>query len=672
MTWPPVDLDPEVLTALVERSRAIGADPSLVIHGGGNTSAKGEVADHLGRAREVLWVKGSGADLAGSDLADYPGLWLDDLRALRPHEGMDDDRMTDLLRVAMVDPSTRRPSIETLLHAFLPYRHVDHVHADAIVALTKSPDAPSVVATALGERVAFVPWIRPGHTLARIVADAAATSDAVVLAHHGLVTWADDSDECLRRTRELVDRAEAYLAETCGSLDPLPPADAPSSEVELDPADLDALLLRLRGALCRRKRVVLRVDRRGRPVADRSDVQAVAAAGVATADHMLRMGPWAAVLGRDDGVTAVVDEFEDRYQEYFARQKAAVPEGFGMHDPAPRAVLVPGLGTVSSGRDERAASVVADVVAHSTAVAARAIDAFGAAATMSEEEIFAVDYWPLELYKLTLAPPPPELAGHVVCVTGAASGIGREVAVHLSRLGAILVAGDLDGDGLAAMADQLEAEGRCRPELTVGDVSEEAVVEAMVSAGVRRFGGIDGFVVNAGIAPSARLLDLTLAEWRRVMDVNLTSAMLLTRAALRVLATQGIGGSLVYIASKNAFAPGAGFAAYSASKAGMVQLMRIAAIEGGSIGVRANAVNPDAVFEGSRLWSADVRHERAAAHGVGETELEAYYASRNVLGSTISAAHVAHAAAYLLSERSSRTTGTVLPVDGGVPAAFPR
>lgn len=660
----------DVLGQLVDRSRSIGADTSLVVHGGGNTSAKGHAADHLGRVREVLWVKGTGADMASSGPGDYPGLWLDELRALRDLDEMTDERMTEHLRIAQVDPGARRASIETLLHAFVPYPHVDHVHADSIVTLTKAPDAPAVVAAALGDRVGYLPWIRPGFALGKLVAGMA-TLDGVVLGHHGLVTWADDTEGCLTRTRALVERADAYLSEVLGA--PVASAAAGGPEADaLDGEQLEELLLRLRGAVCTRARKVLRVDRRLRPIADRPDVADVAAAGVATADHMMRMRPWAAVIERADVPAQAVEAFQTRYEQFFRRHESDVAPGFSMHDPAPAAMLVPGVGAVAAGRDERQCTVVADVLLHTAAVGARARDAFGSVDAMDEGDVFAFDYWPMELYKLTLAPSPPELAGHVVCVTGAASGIGRAVAVRLARAGAHLVVGDLDGEGLGLVADEVERSGSARPECTVGDVSEDAVVDAMVSAGVRRFGGIDGVVVNAGVATQASLADLATDEWRRTIDANLTSAMLLTRAALRAMRTQGLGGSIVYVASKNAFGPGSGFGAYSVSKAGMVQLMRVAAIEGGPLGVRANAVNPDAVFEGSRLWSEELRRERAAVHGVAPGELEAFYAGRNLLGSRVGPSDVANAVEFLLSGRSVSTTGAVLPVDGGVVGAFPR
>jgi NAD(P)-dependent dehydrogenase (short-subunit alcohol dehydrogenase family) len=295
-----------------------------------------------------------------------------------------------------------------------------------------------------------------------------------------------------------------------------------------------------------------------------------------------------------------------------------------------------------------------EIAAHTHATVAATRDRFGGASWLSEEEVRDFVEWPLELYKLTLAPPPPELEGHVAIVTGAASGIGREVTTDLSARGAEVVTADLhDAD-------------------VEGDLSDDDVAAELVRLTTDRFGGLDAVVFCAGVAATGGLVDVSGQEWRRSLEVNLTSHFLLTKRVWPVLREQGIGGSLVYVASKNAFAPGAGFGPYSVAKAGLVQLARIAALEGGSIGVRANAVNPDAVFGGSRLWSEEVRRERAAAHGVHVEELEAFYAGRSLLGHEVTARDVAETVAFLVSDRSRSTTGAVIPVDGGVPGAFPR
>jgi len=643
------------LERLVARSRLIGADRSLVLHGGGNTSTKLVEADHLGRERRVIRIKGSGSDLATCEAGHFPGLWLDELLPLRERASLSDEEMLAYLTRCLVDPGAPRPSVETLLHAFLPAAHVDHVHADAICALANAPDPEAAVHEALGEDVAVVDYIRPGFELSRRVAELA-DQRAVVLTHHGLVTWGEAHEESYGLLLELVSRARDHLKQRGADL-------AVAFPPEHGPAGGDLSLARLRGRLSRRRRQVLAVDAGQRDLADRPDAAELAAER-GTPDHMLRIGIRSCVL--DGDVDDPVGEFERWYTGFFERNADG---GTSMLSPEPRVFLVRGLGCVAAAPDAATARQRLELAAHSHRTVAATRDAFGGSSWLSERDVFGFDYWPLELYKLTLLPPPLELAGSIVAVTGAASGIGKAVALDLAGRGAHLVLADRDGDALAAAAAPLPAD---RVHQVVGDLTEPDVVDAVLRGAIDRFGGIDGAVLNAGVASTGMLGELEEAEWRHSLEVNLTAHFNLTRKLWRVLREQGIGGSLVYIASKNAFAPGAGFGPYSVAKAGIVQLARIAAIEGGPLGIRANAVNPDAIFGDSRLFSAEVRAQRAAAHGVAPEELEAFYASRSLLGRSVEAADVAEAVAFLLSDRARATTGCVLTVDGGVAAAFPR
>lgn len=653
------------LHELVERSNRIGEDQSLVVYGGGNTSAKGTIVDHLGREQQVMWVKGSGADMRGSIESDYPGLRLAELVALRDREVMSDEEMTDLVTRALLDPSSRRPSIETLLHAFLPFTHIDHVHADAICALTNHAEGRKVTLEALGEGFAYVDWMRPGFELSKVVGDLA-NYEGVVLAHHGLITWAEQSADCYQRTIDVVEQARAYVAEHSIADGPAPRhEDIPEEEVR-------RLLLHFRGAVSRTGHRVLRVDSRLRDVADHPKLTQIVGGSVSSADHMLRIKPYSLALDPHADVTEQVDTYRDAYEGYVERNRELLPEGFGAHDPMPRVALVPGLGAITTGSSLKDAGVAADIATHTHDVARTVADSFGTPEPLSEVETFRFDYWPMELYKLTLKPAPAEFAGRIVIVTGSASGIGRGIALHLGTLGASVVLADLDANGLDDVAQLLVDAGAPEPLTVAGDQSDSSVVDATVHRTIRHFGGLDGVVLNAGIGVTGNLEDLTDEQWRLAMDVNLTSAFLLTRESMRAMREQGMGGSLVYVASKNAFGPGAGFGAYSVSKAGMVQLMRIAALEGGKHGIRANAVNPDAVFDNSKLWDGGLREERAAAHGIAPEELEAFYASRNILGRGVTTSDVAESVAFFLSERSSRSTGSVLAVDGGVANAFPR
>ena len=655
------------LHQLVARSNRIGDDPSLVVYGGGNTSAKGLIFDHLGREQRVMWVKGSGADMRGSVDSDYPALRLDELLALRDRGAMSDEEMTDLVTRALLDPGARRPSIETLLHAFLPFTHIDHVHADAICAMTNHANGQQITREALGDGFAYVDWIRPGFELSSIVGDLA-HYEGVVLAHHGLVTWAEDSDACYQRTIEVVDRAREFVE--AHSIAPGPPArhdDVPDDELE-------KLLLHLRGAVSRTGHRVLRVDDRLREIADHPRLDTIVAGGVSSADHMLRIKPVSLALPSADAesVTEAVDSYVQQYESYVERNSELMPEGYSGHDPVPRVVLVPGVGAITTGQHMKDASVAADIALHTHSVARTVLEAFGDPKPLSDVETFRFDYWPMELYKLSLKPAPAEFSGRIAIVTGAASGIGRGIALFLARVGCSVALADLDAAGLDDVASAIVEAGGPDPIAIAGDQSDSDIVRRTVRSTVTHFGGLDGVVLNAGVGVTGSLTELTDAQWRSALDINLTSAFFLTRESMRVMREQGLGGSLVYVASKNAFGPGANFGAYSVSKAGMVQLMRIAALEGGSAGIRANAVNPDAVFDNSKLWDGGLREERAAAHGIAPEDLEDFYAARNLLKRRVTTSDVAESVAFLLSDRSSRTTGSVVTVDGGVAAAFPR
>ena len=654
------DLRP--LEELVSRSQRIGSDQSLVVYGGGNTSSKGEIKDHLGRLRKVLWVKGSGADMQYAIDRDYPALYLEELLALEEFKEMDDDLMVDYVTRALVDPTSRRPSIETLLHAFLPARHIDHVHADSICALTNHEKGESATREALGEGFAYVDWIRPGFELSKLVGTLK-DYEGVVLAHHGLVVWDENSDRCYQKTMDAVAKADRYL----DSLAKRP--ESKFTHRDVSNSELREILLKLRGKIG--KRQVLKVDKRLAEISKRQDLKEIVAGGAASADHMLRIRPFSLALDPaklEDGV----DQYRNNYQAYFDRHKETLPAGYSSHGNDPKVILYPGVGAITAAPTSKENQMLGDIAFHTHSVAARVRDCFGQGRTIPESEIFGFDYWPMELFKLKSRPAPKTFEGHIFIVTGAGSGIGRGIAIHLAKNGANLLLADISKDGLDEVAATIAKENGEKPHLLLADQSHEDEVKRTVEEAISHFGGIDGAVINAGVGVSGTLEELSLDKWNQGLAINLTSAFLLTKYTMASLRTQGMGGSLVYVASKNAFAPGAGFGGYSVSKAGMIQLMRIAALEGGAAGIRANAINPDAVFDNSQLWAGGIREQRAAAHGVKPEELEDFYASRNLLHARVRSIDVAETAAFLLSDHSSRTTGSVIAVDGGVAGAFPR
>lgn len=418
------------LDRLVNRSRRLGAFPELVVHGGGNTSSKLDEVDFAGRRRRVLRVKGSGTDLASIDADGFPGLFLDELRPLRARGTMSDEEMVGYLAHCMVEPGSRAPSIETLLHAFLPATHVDHVHADTICALTNHPGGRQAVASALGDEVAYVPYLRPGFDLSARVAELA-DARAVVLEHHGLVTWAETHEDSVDLTWELVDRAAAALGGASAQADVSRAPDLPELE-------LRQLLLVLRAELAHRGLgpCVLHVDRRQRGLADRPDAERIAREGRATPDHILRIGAHGLLVEGAGEVPGALDAFAAAHDEVLARHRHRLPDGQAAHPPVPRVALVPGLGCIAAGATPRAARINADLALRSHTVAAMTIDAFGELEWLDEQEAFDFDYWPLELRKLALAPAPPPLTGRIVAVPPSLDGLADD----LRRRGAVVTA----------------------------------------------------------------------------------------------------------------------------------------------------------------------------------------------------------------------------------------
>ncbi len=671
------------LDLLVYQSRLIGSEPQLVLWGGGNTSLKLEERDYRGRLCQVLRVKGSGSDLKAVEPRDFPAVRMDDVLALFEREEMSDEEMVEYLQFAMLDPRAPRPSIETLLHAFVPARSVVHSHADAILALTNNTRADAMLTELFGDELALVPYLRPGFRLSKLVGQAARSrSDlkGVVLLNHGLITWHDDPREAYRLHLEMVNRAARYGRPS--SISARPELAVPETSRRREIAARLAPLLR--GLVSREQPLIARFD-------DSEDVlrfvsgaalglertRAVLQAGAATPDHLLnvkRTALWIEPARLDDeqsleqGMRAAIESYRQDYHAYFEQYQQGEP----MLAPVPRVVLVAGLGMFTLGKDSRAAGISADIAHHTFAIMERA-EQTGAYRSLSPEEAFRAEYWPLELYKLQLAPPEKQLSRRVVLITGAAGAIGAAIAHRFAAEGAHVVCADID----QARAEELAAElTRAWPHNRALALAFDVAHEEAVGAAYRRilceYGGLDVLVSNAGIAHNAPLDALSLEDWQRSLAINATGHFLVVREALRVMKAQRLGGSLVFIATKNVPAPGKDFGAYSASKAAQAQLARVAALEGGPFGIRSNIINPDAIFSGSGLWSPQVRAERARSHGIDPSQLEEFYRQRNLLHVDVRAEDVAEAALFFASARSSRTTGAMLPVDGGLREAFPR
>lgn len=668
---------------LVYMSRLAGSDPSLVLWGGGNTSIKRNELDFRGRPTRVLRVKGSGSDLKSVRMQDFSGVRLDDALLLEARDEMSDEEMVAYLAQTLMEPGSPRPSIETLLHAFIPAAAVLHSHADAVVALTNTADGAAVLQRALGDSVIPIPYRRPGFLLSKEVAEAARARPGVrgvVLMNHGLVTWAETAREAYALHIEIVGRAEEYAAGQKRGRRVFGGVKTENVPVQERHRAAAALAPLLRGMLSQRQRVILRYDDDADILdfVNSEEADRLSQIGPATPDHLLNTKRLPVFVRpveptNTEAVAVALREALRRYEEeYLAYVDRQNHDGVVALPPEPRIVLVAGLGMWSCGRDVRAARIAGEIYHHTIAVMAGA-QAVGSYTSLSEEDAFQAEYWPMELYKLTLQPGERPLARRIALVSGAARGIGYAIAERFVSEGANVVLADIDGDGAAhsaAMLNERHGEGRCLA-LTLDVTDEREVAHAFETAGLA-YGGLDILVSNAGIALNGSLADMPLGTWERSLAVNATGHFLLTRESLRLMRGQDLGGSLIYIASKNVTAPGADFGAYSAAKAAEAQLARIAAIEGGPLKVRANILNPDAIFEGSGLFSQALRESRARAHGIAPEDLEEFYRRRNLLQARVFAEDVAAAALFLAGDESAKTTGAMLPVDGGVREAFPR
>ncbi|HEY0156548.1 MAG TPA: bifunctional rhamnulose-1-phosphate aldolase/short-chain dehydrogenase [Thermoanaerobaculia bacterium] len=647
---------------LVYQSRLVGMEEDLVLWGGGNNSVKAKGTDVLGNAIDVMYIKSSGSDMKSIVPKQFPAVRLDYIAPLRARtEDMSDQEMVDYLAKCLIDPASARPSIETLLHAFLPARAVLHTHADAILALTNNKGREETVRKCFGDDVIVVPYLRPGFRLSRDVADAfdrAPGASGLVLMNHGLITWGDSIEQAYVRHIELVTRAETFLSGAPGSQ---PGAGARRAE---SPSLQKAPPL-IRGLLGHR---ILEFDDSAEVLSflARGDAERVTRIGAATPDHLLYTKRFPLFV-RDDVATAL-----ERYKSDYEQWYRAHPSEFAMLDANPRVVLMPGVGMWTAGKDARAARIVRDIYRHTMRIITAA-EAAGGYETLNDHDAFHAEYWPLELYKLTLLPKEKELASRIVLVTGAASGIGRAVAERFAEEGAHVVVTDVDLSLAEEVAHSIVNKHGLRRAIALRlDVSLEGDVEEAFDAVVREYGGLDVVVSNAGISSFGSLDSLSTADWDRAFAVNARGHFLVSRAALRIMKEQKLGGTIVFNASKNVTAPGKEFGAYSVSKAAEAQLCRIVALEGGEHGIRANMLNPDAIFGGSRFWSDEMRAQRADAYGVDPEELPDFYRARTLLKVEVTADDVAEAALFLAGPRSAKTTGAMLPVDGGVKEAFPR
>ncbi len=669
----------------------IGAEDSLVLHGGGNCSVKTDVQGVLGETIPALFVKSSGCNMAAMQPDCYTGLNLGYLRRLRALPDMSDELMVRELMTHALDHRCATPSIEALVHAFMPGKFIDHTHPDAILALTNQNGGRELLREALGQGVIVLDYVKPGFRLARAAAQAYEANPgcrAMVLIHHGLISWGESARESYEITVDLVSRAEQFVADRASrSLVGIRSTSLADAE-----ARIERVTPIIRGMLAQRTGdpdrpyapVILEslVTREILDLLDSEQGRAIALSPALTSDHLIRtkvfplwvhVADFADLTKVREQVSEALRNYAREYDSYVERNAPRMPEGVRRLDSHPRVVLVPGLGALCAGCDAAAATVAKDITLHTLMTKAK-IFAMGAEYwALPEEDLFDMEYRGLQHAKLR-ENSHEQLGGRVAIVTGAAGAIGSGICEGLLENGCHVAATDLPGEGLEALGRQLQARFPGRVAELVLDVTDPESVRSAFREVIRKWGGVDLVVPNAGIALVSSLTEMDLEAFRRLERINTEGTLLVLAEAGRHFRLQGTGGDIVVVSTKNVFAPGAGFGAYSATKSAAHQLGRIASLEFADLGVRVNMVSPDAVFaHGERrsgLW-AEVGPDRMKARGLDAAGLEEYYRSRNLLKARVTARHVANAVIFFAT-RETPTTGATLPIDGGLPDSTPR
>jgi rhamnulose-1-phosphate aldolase/alcohol dehydrogenase len=677
---------------LLYRSNLLGSDVRITNYGGGNTSAKLQQTDPLsGESVDVLWVKGSGGDLGSMKLDGFATLYMEKLQALRKrYRGVAfEDELFAFLPHCTFNLNTRAASIDTPLHAALPFAHVDHMHPDAVIAIAAMTNSEVVTREVFDGRVGWLPWLRPGYELAERLAAYVKSHPSlrgIVLASHGLFTWGDSSELCFKNTVGLIEQAQKWLAKTQAERRTLVFGGA--ARCALSATERDATLARLlpaiRGQTSHNSAPkILRFDASAEAMefVNGRELEDLASLGTSCPDHFLRTKVKPLVLPESlhalEG-PALMSALADRlasyragYAAYYERCKQL--DSAAMRDPNPVVVLLPGVGMLTVAKDATAARIAGEFYQNAVNVMreANAVDRY---IGLPEQEAFDIEYWPLEEAKLQRLPRPRPLVGKVAIVTGAAGGIGQAVARRLLADGACVSLLDIDENALdTAHASLSDAFGPDQVRSVRCDVTNESSVRAAFAQVVLEYGGADILVSNAGIASAAPLEDTTLELWQRNHDILSTGYFLVGREAFRLMKAQGMGGSIVVVASKNGMVASNHASAYCAAKAAEIQLSRSFALEGAPLGIRSNVVNPDAVIRGSKIWTGRWSAERAAANKVDERDLEAFYRDRSLLKRSVLPEDVAEAVHYFAAEHlSAKSTGNILNVDAGNLAAFTR
>lgn len=673
---------------LLYRSNLLGADKRITNYGGGNTSAKVTQTDPLtGHPVEVLWVKGSGGDVGTIKLDGFATLYMEKLNSLKSiYKGVDDeDRMVGFLPHCTFNLNSRAASIDTPLHGFVPFKHVDHMHPDAIIAIAASKNSRDLTKQIFGDDIGWLPWRRPGFQLGLDLGAYVAAhpnSKGVVLESHGLFTWADDAKDCYELTLEIINKAISWFDQQTSGKEVFGGAATKSLNASERRAIAAKLMPEIRGKIGVAERKLGHFDDQAAVLefVNSNELQPLAALGTSCPDHFLRTKIRPLVLDFDpaqtdaDAIVATLDNALEAYRADYARyyNDCKHDNSPAMRDPNPVIFLIPGVGMLSFAKDKATARIAGEFYVNAINVM-RGASSVSEYQGLPEQEAFDIEYWLLEEAKLQRMPKPKSLAGRVAFVTGGAGGIGRATAQRLLGEGACVVLADIDAEALRSTTDDLAnrytADAVRSVQLNVTD--EAGVIAGFAEASVE-FGGIDILVSNAGIASSAPIETTELSMWTRNIDILATGYFLVSREAFRLFRRQKIGGNVVFVASKNGLAASPNASAYCAAKAAEIHLARCLALEGADAGIRVNTVNPDAVLRGSKIWNGEWREQRAASSNLQVDELEEHYRKRSMLKLNVFPEDIAEAIYFFASDVSAKSTGNIINVDAGNAQSFTR
>ena len=670
-------LDP--IGQLVYASNLLGSDPRITNFGGGNTSFKVVQPDPLtGEPVEVLWVKGSGGDLGTAKHESFASLYLDKViglegryvksRKTEPGK-LTEDEIVPLYQQCVFNLNPAAPSIDTPLHAFVPYRAVSHLHSDAVIAIAAAENCKQLTREVFEGHMGYLPWKRPGLELGLMLRDLIEANPGIssaMMASHGFICWAEDWERCYELSLEIINRAEEYIADRGEGKQPF--GAKVVEKVKNGRSKLAELMPSLRGAVAYQgQKLIGQIDDSDEVLnfLSREKMPQLAKLGTSCPDHFLRTKINPLVLNLDDDLEEALAGFRERYASYYKRCKQ--PNSPSMRNPNPSVVLIPGVGMVSFGKNAQEAKVTGMFYRNAIRVM-QGSESISSYTALPEQEAFNIEYWLLEEAKLKRMPPERELSRQVALITGAASGIGRATALRMAKMGAHLILLDINEQALQDAVTEVESAAgqKGSAKAFTCDVTDQTQLNHAFAEAILAFGGVDIVVVNAGNARRGSVADTSDKDYEFLSNLLIKAYFETMSMATRLMVRQGTGGSIVVVGSKNGVAAGLNSALYSAAKAFELHLMRCTALDFAKHGIRCNAVNPDGVVVGSGIWSDAWRQQTAASLGIEPSQIEEHYRKRSLLGRTVTPDDCAEAICWLASERrSSRTTGAVIPVDAG-------